>query len=360
MQPPPPPPAEPELVVTLPAADDPEFVTKLMVQADADDATHLKASIAQFHAELYARDGVVDQARNRPAMTFDDVLRAAIPRLCAMEHLQAELDRHTPQSKSPPRPSLADQLLALVRSVGRFKSDEELRQLRTSQVTRLRVKLAGSPPLEAGISQDLINAVRNHHRMVQHHVRKGIDDLANLGAVRTSRDGATTRLRALHADHLDTSRRLKALGGGREATAAAMTSAVNAAGGADAVAAAIAAGMLPGLDLAASLRTALRAVEGALAAADPEGSRAEDLAAERTRLEQSVADAERQTAERKQAAAMTLVNTALQGDLKSVADLEGRTPHEGLKSACRTARGDDVALVAVCQEMINQWLEKSR
>jgi hypothetical protein len=371
MTPEPRPAEEPGIPVAIPADDDADGDLKLLLQADPDVGRHLIEEIGEIREQIFGRtvlmdafgrevvhDGVVERARNHRGMTIQQVASEAATQFHAIERRELLLDRLAPEQR-PQRPTLAEQLLALLRAIPRFADDQALREVRTSLVQGLRAKLAGIAGAESGTDEDLTRAVRDHHKVWQRDLKK---EQAPAELLRLRRDGRfrfLDRVRGRLTERVDVTRRLTAMKGGRAAIACLMADAVARAGGPESVAGSFAFGM-PAPDEAAPHRAELRRIEGNLAAADPASFRAGDLTAEREDALRQVAEAEARTAERKQAAALAIVAAAMQGDLKAVKDLEGRTPDAALVAACRLARGDDRALTATCQELIHQWEEKSR
>lgn len=316
---------------------DPAAAALALLHAARPDASRILAGrIDRVEAELADQ---VEAARLDGRIALREFLEHAGRRLKLRAAL---LSRAGTPSADPP----AVAVLALARSVRRWRPAEELRAERSRIIPRLRAELdriEGSIRYlcsQAAAGSDLSPPPGEHHRTGLAH----------------SHDGFLQRCEALLKSRQTIRDRLARLDGqGDAGRAAAVRLALESAGGVDAVAEALAPSMAsPAADELARVRRDIEGLFRQIAGTDPETRLAAELSARKATAEARADELRAPIARQRAEAAGALVAGALTGRLESIAALEAtaREARPELAAALGGLRGDDAELAAVVEELI--------
>jgi hypothetical protein len=247
----------------------------------------------------------------------------------------------------------AGELLALVRSVRRWRPGGELKAERTRLVGRLRGELEGVEArlrqLPGGLAAGGELAISpgpdgdaGHHHRVTHLVHQHDEFLRRAAAMLTERAGLLARLARLDAD-------------GDAGRSAAVRAAIESAGGEGVLAEALAPTMpSAAVDALAAVRRDVAGLTSRIDSLDPETRAHAELVARRQAAESRAEGLARDATRQRAAAAGSLVSAALAGGLAAIGALEAAVAgiHPELAEALGRLRGDDAALEAVVEELI--------
>lgn len=326
----------PAVPIALPDGDPAAGALALLhvVRPDADGV--LAARLERLEAELSDQ---VELWRLDTRLTLADFMAHAGRRSKVRAALLA-------RAGTPPATSPAAEVLALLRSVRRWRPAEELRAERSRLIARLRAEL---DQVEGRIrvlcdraagGADLSPPPGEAHRMGLAHSHDGF--LAAAAGLLKARLAIRDRLAALDptAD---------------EGRAAAVRQAIAEAGGVEAVTVALAPSMAsPAAESAARVRQESGRLADRIRGIDPETRLASELARHREALEARAKELDVDAADERDGAAAAVVAAALTGRLEPIAALEsfagGALPE--LAAALSAVRGDDAELSAVVAEMI--------
>jgi hypothetical protein len=301
---------------------------KIYASVHADAIPELKARIDGANRAI---EDLVDTARTRaefPQAHFRRRAKVYIDRRNLLSDRLALLQASAP----PQRPAVAAEILGLIRSVRRWRDDEDLRRERQAWIGRLNRELA---EVELRIRQ-----VADSHAAT--HVI-GFDHPSDLWLTKMVQS-LTRRGEILE--------QLRAVGDDRAARARSVTAIVNSVGEM-----AIVDGLSPKMlspDYSASrIEASIRDVDSQLAGLDEETRRFRDLTADRQRLQDQLGEARGRVEAHRRELASKLVSGASEGSLEHITELGRHVgDHPELSRALNAARGADSHLIAVVSELL--------